>query len=115
MRRRRVLARIEGPEKVERDLDELRQVTETDQLKFSDLLVPRFRRPLVVGIVLAVFQQITGVNTIVYYAPTIFQMVGFLKCGQRDSGDFSDRIRGIVCLTSSPCSWSIRPAAGCCS
>ena len=77
----RVLARIEGPEKVERDLHELRRVTETDQLRFRDLLVPRFRRPLVVGIVLAAFQQITGVNTIVYYAPTIFQMVGFSNAG----------------------------------
>jgi SP family galactose:H+ symporter-like MFS transporter len=35
----------------------------------------------VVGIVLAIFQQITGVNTIVYYAPTIFQMAGFADAG----------------------------------
>ncbi|MGB8011876.1 MAG: sugar porter family MFS transporter [Terriglobales bacterium] len=76
-----VLGRIEIPEKAARDLDELRHVTEIDQLKFRDLLVPRFRKPLIAGIGLAIFQQITGVNTIVYYAPTIFQMVGFGSAG----------------------------------
>jgi len=76
-----VLARIEVPEKAARDLEELRHVTEIDQLRFKDLLVRRFRKPLIVGIVLAIFQQITGVNTIVYYAPTIFQMVGFSNAG----------------------------------
>jgi len=76
-----VLGRIEGPEKAARDLEELRDVTEKDQLKFRDLLVKRFRKPLIAGIGLAIFQQITGVNTIVYYAPTIFQMVGFGSAG----------------------------------
>lgn len=77
----RILGRIESPQKAARDLEELRHVTEMDQLKFRDLLVPRFRKPLLVGIGLAIFQQITGVNTIVYYAPTIFQMVGFGSAG----------------------------------
>jgi MFS transporter, SP family, galactose:H+ symporter len=76
-----ILARIEGPSQVARDLEELRHVTETDKLKFRDLLVRRFSKPLIVGIGLAIFQQITGVNTIVYYAPTIFQMVGFSNAG----------------------------------
>lgn len=76
-----VLGKIEGPAEVKQDLDELRYVTETDKLKLRDLLVPRFRKPLIAGVGLAIFQQITGVNTIVYYAPTIFQMVGFSNAG----------------------------------
>ncbi len=34
------------------------------------------RLPLIVGIGLAVFQQVTGVNTVIYFAPTIFQASG---------------------------------------
>jgi SP family galactose:H+ symporter-like MFS transporter len=42
----------------------------------SDLLAPRLRRPLIIGIGLAMFQQITGINTVIYFAPTIFQSAG---------------------------------------
>ena len=41
-----------------------------------DLLSPAVRPALVVGIGLAVFQQITGINTVIYYAPTILQSAG---------------------------------------
>jgi sugar porter (SP) family MFS transporter len=35
------------------------------------------RKVIVIGVLLAVFQQITGVNTIIYYAPTLLQGAGF--------------------------------------
>jgi sugar porter (SP) family MFS transporter len=93
----RVLARIESPQQVERDLQELHRVTEADRLKFRDLLQRRFSKPLAVGIVLAIFQQVTGVNTIVYYAPTIFQMVGFTSASNAILATF---LIGAVGLTA---------------
>ena len=34
------------------------------------------RLPMIVGIGLAIFQQVTGINTVIYFAPTIFQASG---------------------------------------
>ena len=42
----------------------------------SDLVSPRIRPLLVVGLGLALFQQFVGVNTVIYYAPTILQQTG---------------------------------------
>lgn len=59
---------------------ELSEIGETlknqEKSAFSDLLAPNIRPLLFIGIILAVFQQITGINTIMYYAPKIFANVG---------------------------------------
>jgi SP family galactose:H+ symporter-like MFS transporter len=43
---------------------------------WSALLDPRLRPALIIGIGLAMFQQITGINTIIYFAPQIFEAAG---------------------------------------
>ena len=73
----RVLCRVDNPTEARRYLAELQEVTGADRLRFRDLFAPRFRKALVIGLGLAVFQQITGVNTICYYTPIILQMAGF--------------------------------------
>src|SRR6266542_4252073 len=40
------------------------------------LWAPAVRPALIVGIGLAIFQQVTGINTVIYYAPTIIQSAG---------------------------------------
>lgn len=59
---------------------ELKEIEETlknqEESTFSDLLAPKIKPLLFIGIILAVFQQITGINTIMYYAPKIFANVG---------------------------------------
>ena len=46
--------------------------------KAADLgpVAPSLRPALVVGIGLAIFQQVTGINTVIYYAPIIIQSAG---------------------------------------
>jgi len=60
--------------------NELKQIEETLKMKeeasYNDLLVPKMKPILLLGIILAIFQQITGINTIMYYAPKIFAQVG---------------------------------------
>jgi MFS transporter, SP family, galactose:H+ symporter len=74
-----VLHHLRGAADVSDELNTLRTdiAREGRQLaSASELLAPRLRRPLVIGIGLAMFQQITGINTVIYFAPTIFQSAG---------------------------------------
>ena len=74
-----VLQHLRGTADVSDELNTLRTdlAREGRQLAgASELLSPRLRRPLIIGIGLAMFQQITGINTVIYFAPTIFQSAG---------------------------------------
>jgi MFS transporter, SP family, galactose:H+ symporter len=75
---RRVLARIRGTENVESEWLEIQKaLAEADERgHFSDLFNPSVRMALVTGIGLAIFQQVTGINTVIYYAPLIVQSAG---------------------------------------
>ncbi|MFH9429388.1 sugar porter family MFS transporter [Streptomyces sp. NPDC017615] len=60
---------------IERTLAEER--AETRRLTLRDLLSPRLRPMLVVGLLLVFFQNFGGINTIIYYAPTLLTSIGF--------------------------------------
>jgi sugar porter (SP) family MFS transporter len=44
---------------------------------WGEVFTREWRRPLLIGVGLAVFQQITGINAIIYYADQIFAAAGF--------------------------------------
>jgi len=72
-----VLIKTSGEEFANSELLEIEDTLKIHQESvFSDLLAPKIRPLLFIGIILAVFQQITGINTIMYYAPKIFANVG---------------------------------------
>lgn len=51
-------------------------VSRNEQKGWKALFAPGLRLALFVGLALSCFQQITGINAIIYYAPQIFEMVG---------------------------------------
>jgi MFS transporter, SP family, galactose:H+ symporter len=75
---RRVLARIRGTENVETEIQEIQATLAVSEEhgRWSDLFAPAVRPALAIGIGLAIFQQITGINTVIYYAPAIIQKAG---------------------------------------
>jgi SP family galactose:H+ symporter-like MFS transporter len=46
---------------------------------WSEVFARRWRQPLIVGVGLAVLQQLTGINAIIYYADKIFAAAGFVS------------------------------------
>jgi MFS transporter, SP family, galactose:H+ symporter len=82
---RAVLGRSRSPEEVDLELREMEEIKSLEQeqarVSYKELLAPYVRPALVIGIGLAIFQQITGINTVIYYAPTILQGVGFTEGG----------------------------------
>jgi len=60
------------PESLSHQQEELIHKTSWKSLK-----IWRFRKLLFIGIFLSVFQQITGINIVIYFAPSIFEASGY--------------------------------------
>jgi sugar porter (SP) family MFS transporter len=75
---RKVLEKIrrDDEEAITEELKEIRGSLEAEPGGWRDLLQPAVRAALLVGVGLAVLQQVTGINTVIYYAPTIIQFTG---------------------------------------
>lgn len=75
---RSVLERVRMTKNVSEEMGEIRASLVCEQeCKWSEILDPVVRPALIVGIGLAAFQQLTGINTVIYYAPTILEFAGF--------------------------------------
>ena len=51
--------------------------TSGEQGRWSELLSPAVRPALIVGVGLFILQQLSGINAVIYYAPTVFKESGF--------------------------------------
>ncbi len=74
---KKVLKRARGTDDVENEMKDIETSLSEEPGGWRELLEPWMRVPLVIGIGIMFFQQITGINTVIYYAPTIFGFAGF--------------------------------------
>jgi sugar porter (SP) family MFS transporter len=77
---RDILTKIGGAKYADASINEIKSslaANETQRVRFSDLLEPKMRKVLILGIVLAVFQQWCGINVIFNYAEEIFRAAGY--------------------------------------
>jgi sugar porter (SP) family MFS transporter len=78
----RVLQRVRTESDVNPEIRDIQQSMAKQSSGWkTELFRPSLRMPLIVGVGLSVFQQITGINTVIYYAPTIFEFAGFKTAG----------------------------------
>jgi SP family galactose:H+ symporter-like MFS transporter len=79
---RKILQRARMASDVSPEIDHIQKSLEKQGVGgLKGLLEPSLRMPLIVGLGLAIFQQITGINTVIYYAPTIFKFAGIAATG----------------------------------
>ncbi len=68
----RVLERVSGRQQALAQMEEIRGAIAEESGSLRQLLEPGMRRPLTIAVALAILQQITGVNTILFYGSLIF-------------------------------------------
>ncbi|CAL5416039.1 unnamed protein product [Camellia sinensis] len=94
-----VLKRIRGIDNVEPEYLELVEASRVaKQVKhpFRNLLKRRNRPQLIIAVFLQIFQQLTGINAIMFYAPVLFNTLGF----KNDASLYSAVITGAVNVIS---------------
>ncbi len=72
-----ILEKINGSEEAKAVMQEVKETLKEERGTIKELFEPGLRMAMIVGIVLAIFCQITGINAIIYYAPEILKSVGF--------------------------------------
>ena len=68
-----VLAKIAGDTYAQRELGDIQAGLASETSGWPQLFSRNLRRPLLVGVLLAVLQQVTGINVFLYFGTTIFK------------------------------------------
>ncbi|WP_409966132.1 Arabinose-proton symporter [Mycovorax composti] len=71
-----ILLKINNADVAAAELANIQAAIAEKQISLSELWSTGFRKALIIGVILAILSQITGINVIMYYAPEIFKQTG---------------------------------------
>ena len=71
-----LLSKVIGTQEAQKEIDDLGQLLSIEKSSVTELLKPSMRLPLLIGILLPFFSQVTGINVIIYYGTSIFKEAG---------------------------------------
>lgn len=74
-----IMTKVSGPEEAKRELAEIKESMQQKTGSFAELFWPGMRIALLIGILLALFNNWTGWSGIAYYLPDLFQRTGSEK------------------------------------
>lgn len=72
-----ILKNIRGQSNVDSEFNAIIQSLNNKQSQWRDVFSPKIRRVLIIGLALGILQQLSGINTVMYYGPTLFKAAGF--------------------------------------
>lgn len=68
-----ILAKVGGAEFASAELESIRSSLSREKGTWGELWSAKLRKPLVIGVSLAILQQVTGINVFMYFGATIFK------------------------------------------
>lgn len=71
-----ILIKVGGSAFASAELVSIEEALAQEPVSLSQLFEPGLRRVLMIGIALAILQQVTGINVFLYYGPEIFKQLG---------------------------------------
>jgi SP family xylose:H+ symportor-like MFS transporter len=71
-----ILTRVNGTASAKEELEAIKEAIAQESGSLKQLFQPGFRIVLVIGVTLAILQQVTGINVFMYFAPEIFKKLG---------------------------------------
>lgn len=73
-----ILTRINDTEKAAWEMEQIQAVSREKKGDFRLLFTGDYRLPLVIGLLLPLLSQFSGINAVIYYGPRILEKAGFL-------------------------------------
>lgn len=67
---------FDNNEEINSEIKEMREISAISESTWAVIKSPWLRPTLIIGCIFALFQQIVGINAIIFYAPTIFSKAG---------------------------------------